>query len=179
MAPCPKVSSSSSLGVSWRMRRISSRLSSRARTTRLAPRSYQARAQTLLAMDCWVEMCRSQWGAYRPASMKAPRSARINASTPAASSSSRYPGSRGTSSPRGMVFTVTWTRTPRSWARATARGSSSGVKFPAKERIPKLVPAKYTASAPYSTAMVSRSISPAGARSSRLLGLFVIVSSIS
>ena len=47
-----------------------------------------------------------------------------------------------------MVFTVTWTLTPWLWARATALGSSDREKFPAKERIPKLVPARYTASAP-------------------------------
>ena len=41
-----------------------------------------------------------------------------------------------------MVLQVTWTRTPFLWHRATARFSSSGVKFPAKERIPKVVPAR-------------------------------------
>ena len=42
----------------------------------------------------------------------------------------------------GMVFTVTWTRTPWLWAKATAWGSSSSEKLPAKERMPKDVPAR-------------------------------------
>jgi hypothetical protein len=45
-------------------------------------------------------------------------------------------------------------------------GQLLGGKFPAKERIPKLSPARYTASAPYKTAIRKRSMSPAGARSS-------------
>ena len=99
-------------------------------------------------MDCWVEMWRSHLGAYFPASVNAPRSAKISASTPASFKRSRCLGRRATSSLRGIVFTVTWTRTPWSCANFTALGSSSGVKLPANERMPKLVPAKYTASAP-------------------------------
>ena len=45
MAPWQKVSISSSFGVFARMVRISSRLSSRASTTREAPKSYQAEAE--------------------------------------------------------------------------------------------------------------------------------------
>ena len=99
-------------------------------------------------MLCCVEMWRSHLGAYLPASVNAPRSAKISASTPRSFSRSRCSGSRATSSLRGMVFTVTWTRTPWSCAKRTASGSSSAVKLPANERIPKLVPARYTASAP-------------------------------
>ena len=65
-----------------------------------------------------------------------------------------------------MVFTVAWTFTPCRWAKSTARGSSSSLKFPAKDRMPKDVPARYTASAPYSTAICSFSQSPAGASNS-------------
>ena len=49
---------------------------------------------------------------------------------------------------RGMILTVQWTFTPAAWASCTAFGSSSGVKLPVNERMPKLVPARYTASAP-------------------------------
>ena len=48
----------------------------------------------------------------------------------------------------GMILTVQWTFTPAAWASCTAFGSSSGVKLPVNERMPKLVPARYTASAP-------------------------------
>ena len=99
-------------------------------------------------MLAWVEMCRSHRGAYFPAMVKAPRSATIRASTPASASRSRCSGRRAASSFRGMVLMVQWTRTPWLWAKATAWGSSSSEKFPAKARIPKLVPARYTASAP-------------------------------
>ena len=136
MAPWTKASISSSSGVLSRMVRISSRLSSRARITREAPRSYQARAVTGLQMLAWVEMCRAQRGAYFPARVKAPRSATITASTPASLSSSRWAGRPSTSSQRGMVLMVQWTFTPWLWARATAVRSSSSVKFPAKARIP-------------------------------------------
>ena len=99
-------------------------------------------------MLAWVETWRAQLGAYFPARVKAPRSATIRASTPASFSRSRCSGRRDTSSFRGMVLTVQWTRTPCSWAKATASGSSSGEKLPAKARMPKAVPARYTASAP-------------------------------
>ena len=66
----------------------------------------------------------------------------MSASTPLSFSRRRCAGSAGSSSPRGMVLTVTCTRTPCAWAKATASGSSSGEKFPAKERMPKLVPAR-------------------------------------
>ena len=116
--------------------------------TRFAPSSYHARAETWLATLTCVETCRWHRGAYRPARVKVPRSAVISASTPASSRNSSHSGSWSISPQRGMVFTVTWTRTPRLWANPTARGSSSREKFPAKERIPKLSPARYTASAP-------------------------------
>ena len=128
MALCPKVSSSSSLGVSWRMRRSPPGSASRARTTRLAPGHTRPGADAvgngLLGGNVPLT-----GGAYRPASMKRPRSAESTRLPLAASSSLRYPWQPGHLVSPGVVFTVTWTRNPRSWARATARGSSSGVKF--------------------------------------------------
>ena len=69
-------------------------------------------------------------------------SARITASTPRLSRYSSHSGRRAASSLRGMVLQVTWTATPRLWHSSTACFSSSGVKLPAKERIPKSGPAR-------------------------------------
>ncbi len=77
-----------------------------------------------------------------------PTSARMAASTPSSWRYSSHSGIRAISPLRGMVLQVTWMATPRLWHRATACFSSSGVKLPAKERMPKSVPARYTASAP-------------------------------
>ena len=79
---------------------------------------------------------------YLPAMVNAPKSATMRASTPASFKSSRCSGRRTISSFRGMVLMVQWTRTPWLWAKRTASRSSSGVKFPAKARIPKSVPAR-------------------------------------
>ena len=77
-----------------------------------------------------------------------PTSARMTAVTPASSSSSNHWGRRAISSLRGMVLHVTCRSTPRSRQSFAARRSSSGEKFPAKERMPNVLPARYTASAP-------------------------------
>ncbi len=55
---------------------------------------------------------------------------------------SSHSGRRATSLFRGMVLQVTWTRMPRRWQSSTASFSASGVKLPAKERMPKVVPAR-------------------------------------
>ena len=148
MAPWTKASISSSLGVLARMVRISSRESSRARMTRLAPSSYQARATAWLVTPAWVEMWSWRWGACFWARRKTPRSATMAASTPTLSRYSSHSGSRSTSPHRGMVLQVTWTRTPRLWHSSTAVRSSLWSKLPAKARMPKSLPARYTASAP-------------------------------
>ena len=54
MAPWQNASSSSCGETRCRMAAISARLTSRASTTRDAPRSYHACAQTWFATDCWV-----------------------------------------------------------------------------------------------------------------------------
>ena len=93
-------------------------------------------------MLAWVEMWHWTRGACRLARESTPTSARMTASTPTSFRYSSHWGSRAASSLRGMVLQVTWTRTPWLWHSATAAFSSSGVKLPAKERIPKALPAR-------------------------------------
>ena len=70
-------------------------------------------ALVIARWTAWVEMWRSQRGAYFPARAKAPRSARIRASTPASVQELQVRRAGwSTSSFRGMVFTVQWTLTP-------------------------------------------------------------------
>lgn len=154
MAPCPKVSSSSSLGVSW----ADAPGSPPGSAPGPGPPGWPPGHTRPGRRRCWQWIvgwkCAAHSGAHTaPPACKAPRSARINASTPAASSSSRYPGSPGHLVSPGHGVHRHMDPNPPLMGKGHRRGSSSGVKFPAKERIPKLVPAKYTASAPYSTAM--------------------------
>ncbi|CUP64419.1 Uncharacterised protein [Flavonifractor plautii] len=90
----------------------------------------------------WVEMWAFTPGACFFSRESTPTSARMAASTPAAWRNSSHSGRRAASSLRGMVLQVTWTATPRLWHSSTACLSSSGVKLPAKERMPKSGPAR-------------------------------------
>ena len=91
-----------------------------------------------------------------------PRSATMTASSRQPRNSSRKRYRAGYSFVRGMVLSVRYTLRPILCASSTASYSSGIVKFPACERIPKLCPARYTASAPNRRAALSFSGFPAG-----------------
>src|SRR5690554_5527339 len=70
-----------------------------------------------------------------------------------------------------MIFTVRYPLAPDEWAKSMPSFISSRLRFPAPARSPYLSPPKYTASAPYMTAIFSFSRFPAGASSSILFML--------
>ena len=141
---------------------ISRRVSSRASTTVLYPRSSRYFAPSRSWTTVWVEAWRGRAG-YRSRKRRITAGSwMITASAPAAAISSAAARSSAVSPSVTRVFTVTYTRVPRSWQKRTVPARSS--KFSAFLRALKFLAPRYTASAPHRAAAVTAAKVPAGAR---------------
>ena len=167
-APWPKISTSALQPA--QISRTSSRLSSRASTTRSMPSAAASlappRVNRLICVLAW----RGRSGTISRASARRPQSCTSTASTPMALARRSASAAAGSSRSVTSVFSVRKTRTPRRWQYCTADANSSSVKFRAPRRALKAPKPIYTASAPLCTAATSASYPPAGDSSSIIPG---------
>ena len=148
-APCTKISSSTS--VCALIARISASDSSRANTTRFAPkRRANSTPAALVTLIC-VLPCTSRCGAICRANAATPISCTMMASTPASAIAAIARLASDNSCPYTNVLNVTKPRTLRRCNVCMTSWSSSSAN-PTLARAEKWVNPKYTASAPASTA---------------------------
>ena len=115
MLRAPWTNTSNSALVSLRILRISSNVSSLARTTRAKPISSKAFTPAALWTDIWVEATNGRSGQMVFSTFTTARSWTMTPSGPAAATSRAAVRKAGSSSSRMRVLRVTYTFTPRPW----------------------------------------------------------------